>query len=158
MFTCGNHSSIFESHRFSIHCRFDLLEKSTWHSGFFCTTAACHSPVLFSRGVFICLDPSEEKKVEFFGDLDETQASEIVSRLKTKEPYTLEYLREQLTEDPGIVEMVSSVELVRQSKKYRIRKFLDSLPSEVRRDTVITIFRDVLSTYKGVTGKWVQEV
>ena len=96
--------------------------------------------------------------MEFFGDLDETQASEIVSRLETKEPYTLEYLRKQLIEDPGIVEMVSSVELVRQSKKYRIRKFLDSLPSEVRRDTVITIFRDVLSTYKGVTGKWVQEV
>ena len=96
--------------------------------------------------------------MEFFGDLDETQASEIVSRLKTEEPYTLEYLRKQLTEDPGIGEMVSSVELVRQSKKYRIRKFLDSLPSEVHRDTVITIFRDVLSTYKGVTGKWVQEV
>ncbi|KAM7451246.1 hypothetical protein ABFA07_001289 [Porites harrisoni] len=103
-------------------------------------------------GKMASLNPSEEKKVEFFGDLDETQTSEIVSRLETKEPYTLEYLRKQLTEDPGIVEMVSSVELVRQSKKYRIRKFLDSLPSEVRRDTVITIFRDVLSTYKGVTG------
>ena len=93
--------------------------------------------------------------MEFFGDLDETQASEIVSRLKTKEPYTLEYLRKQLTQDVGIVEMV---ELVRRSKKYRIRKFLDSLPSEVPRDTVITIFRDVLSTYKGVTGKCVEEV
>ena len=122
---------------------------------FFLQSAACHSPVLFSRGSFVCLDAIEEKKVEFFGDLDETQASEIVSRLKTKEPYTLEYLRKQLTQDLGIVEMV---ELVRRSKKYRIRKFLDSLPSEVPRDTVITIFRDVLSTYKGVTGKCVQEV
>lgn len=54
--------------------------------------------------------------------------------------------------------MVSTAELVRQSKEYRIRKFLDSLSSEVRRVTAITIFREVLSTYEGLTGKRVQEV
>ena len=54
--------------------------------------------------------------------------------------------------------MVSTAELVRQSKEYRIRKFLDSLSSEVPRVTAITIFREVLATYEGLTGKWVQEV
>lgn len=135
-----------------------MLEKSTCHSRFICTTAAFPSPLLFSRGSFICLDPSEAKKVEFFGDLDETQASEIVSRLKAQEPVTLELLQQQLTQDLGIDKMVSTAELVRQSKEYRIRKFLDSLSREVPRVTAITIFREVLSTYEGVTGKWVQEV
>ncbi|CAH3025570.1 unnamed protein product [Porites evermanni] len=103
-------------------------------------------------GKIASLNPSEKKKVEFFGDLDETQASEIVSRLRAQEPDTLELLQQQLTQDIGINKMVSTAELVRQSKEYRIRKFLDSLSSEVRRVTAITIFREVLSTYEGLTG------
>ena len=88
--------------------------------------------------------------MEFFGDLDEKQASQFIDKLEQESRNLLiKELNQELHCDGSVVTSV----LLQQSKKYRIRQFTDSLTDEKLRENVIKALRDALPTYKGVTGK-----
>lgn len=98
------------------------------------------------------LNPSKEKRVEFFGDLDENQAWNVTKGLRQD---SLALLEDELKEALGTKKLLSTVDpvdLIQQSKQYPIRRFIDSLKDETLRIDVVKTLRKVLSTYKGVTG------
>lgn len=84
--------------------------------------------------------------MKFFGDLDDSQASLIASKLGQNGEALL---RRELGNDS-----LSTKELMRQpqSKKYPIRKYTDLVPKGDR-DKVIKAFREALPRYKGVSGE-----
>ena len=87
--------------------------------------------------------------MEFFGDLNNKEASQIMAGLgKDSE----EFLRKELIEAIGGDKSASTLTLIRQNKRYRIRQFTDLLTGDIRENTIKTL-REVLSDYKGVTGK-----
>lgn len=90
----------------------------------------------------------ESRRVEFFGDLNNKEASQIMAGLgKDSE----EFLRKELIEAIGGDKSASTLTLIRQNKRYRIRQFTDLLTGDIRENTIKTL-REVLSDYKGVTG------
>lgn len=89
--------------------------------------------------------------MECFGDLNENQASEIARRLGNTHSVTL--LRSELQRRLGDNSCaLSTQELILKGRNYRIRQFTDLVTSDERQNVIQTL-RDVLPTYKGVTGK-----
>lgn len=88
--------------------------------------------------------------MEFFGDLDEKQASQFIDKLDQE---SLNHLRKELIQKLHCDSSVATLVLFQQSKKYPFRQFTDSLTDEKLRENVIKALRNALPTYKGVTGK-----
>ena len=99
--------------------------------------------------VFILAASKEDRRVEFFGDLNEKEASEFVNKLGEE---SFMFLRKELSKELGADDSSHIMELLQQSKTYPIRQFTDSLNDKLRED-VIKKLREVLPSYKGVTGK-----
>ena len=92
----------------------------------------------------------ENRRVEFFGDLDEKEASQILDKFQHE---AIQLLRQELIKELGADERSSTLMLIQQSKNYPIRRFTDEVGDEPLREHVIQTLRDVLATHKGVTGK-----
>ncbi|XP_068733322.1 uncharacterized protein [Montipora capricornis] len=90
----------------------------------------------------------ENRTVEFFGDLNDKEANQIMAGLGKD---SVEFLRKELIEAIGCDKSASTLTLIRQNKTYRIRQFTDLLTGDIRENTIKTL-REVLSDYKGVTG------
>ena len=88
--------------------------------------------------------------MEFFGDLDDKQASQFIDELEQE---SLNCLRKELLRELHCDDSVATSVLLQQSKKYRIRQFTDSLTDDKLRKNVVRALRDALPTHKGVTGK-----
>ena len=87
--------------------------------------------------------------MEFFGDLNDKEANQIMAGLGKD---SLEFLRKELIEAISGDKRANTLTLIRQNKIYRIRQFTDLLTDDIRENTITTL-REVLSDYKGVTGK-----
>ncbi|XP_067057441.1 uncharacterized protein [Acropora muricata] len=88
------------------------------------------------------LTSREGRRVKFFGDLTESEASQLVEKLGIG---SQQLLREKL----GASESVTTETLIKKSIEYPIRQFTDMLSGEQRQD--IKTFRKVLSV-SGITG------
>lgn len=88
------------------------------------------------------LTSKEGRRVKFFGDLTESEASQLVQKLGIG---SQQLLRETL----GANESVTTETLIKKSIEYPIRQFTDMLSGEQRQD--IKTFRKVLSV-SGITG------
>lgn len=95
------------------------------------------------------LTSRENRRVEFFGDLDEKEASQILDKFQHE---AIQLLRQELIKELGADERSSTLMLIQQSKNYPIRRFTDEVGDEPLREHVIQTLRDVLATHKGVTG------
>ena len=92
----------------------------------------------------------ENRRVEFFGDLDEKEASQILDKFQHE---SIQLLREELRKELGADYQSNTIMLIQKSKTYPIRRFTDEVGDEPQRKHVIQSLRDVLVTHKGVTGK-----
>ena len=99
--------------------------------------------------VFILAASKEVRRVEFFGDLNEKEASEFANKLREE---SFMFLRKELSKVLGADGSSHIMVLLQQSKTYPIRQFTDSLYDELRGDVIKTL-REVLPLHKGVTGK-----
>lgn len=87
------------------------------------------------------------REVKFFGDLNDSEASLISSKLGQNAEALL---RKELGNNNK-----STKDLILQSKNYLIRKYTDLVPSSDR-ERAIKALREALPTFKGVTGEWLQ--
>ncbi|XP_078342187.1 uncharacterized protein LOC144627991 isoform X5 [Oculina patagonica] len=83
------------------------------------------------------------REVKFFGDLNDSEASLISSKLG---PNAKALLRKELGNSN-----IPTKDLILQSKNYPIRRYTDLVPSSDR-ETAIKVLREALPTFKGVTG------
>ena len=98
--------------------------------------------------MFLTFVGTRPREVKFFGDLNESEAAVIVSKLgKDAE----ELLRKQLESGTNDSKM-SPKELILKSKSYPFRKYTDLLANSDR-EQVIKTLREVLPTSKGVMGE-----
>ena len=91
----------------------------------------------------------EDRRVEFFGDLDEKEASQIIDKLGDE---SIHLLRQELIKELGADSRANTIMLIQQSKTYPLRRFTDEVSDDLRKYVIETL-RGVLATYKGVTGK-----
>lgn len=91
----------------------------------------------------------EDRKVECFGDLTESEASQLVEKLGKGSELLL---RKKLLEALRADESVTTETLIKKSIKYPIRQFTDMLSDDQRQD-IIKTFREVVRV-GGITGKW----
>ncbi|XP_074615788.1 uncharacterized protein LOC141875405 [Acropora palmata] len=89
------------------------------------------------------LTSKEGRTVKFFGDLTESEASQLVEKLGIG---SQQLLREKL----GANESVTTETLIKKSIKYPIRQFTDMLSGDQRQD-IIKTFREVVRV-GGITG------
>ncbi|XP_078384574.1 uncharacterized protein LOC144667044 isoform X2 [Oculina patagonica] len=83
------------------------------------------------------------REVKFFGDLNDSEASLISSKLGQN---AKALLRKELGNSN-----IPTKDLILQSKNYPIRRYTDLVPSSDR-ETAIKALREALPTFKGVTG------
>lgn len=89
----------------------------------------------------------EDRTVKCFGDLTESEASQLVEKLGEG---SQQLLREKLSNAPGANESVTTETLIKESIKYPIRQFTDRLSGNQRQD-IIKTFRKVVRV-GGITG------
>lgn len=93
------------------------------------------------------LTSKEDRKVECFGDLTESEASQLVEKLGKGSELLL---RKKLLEALRADESVTTETLIKKSIKYPIRQFTDMLSDDQRQD-IIKTFREVVRV-GGITG------
>lgn len=98
--------------------------------------------------MFLTFVGTGPREVKFFGDLNDSQATVIVTKLGQSAE---KLLRRELESGPND-SILSTKELMKQSKSYPIRKYTDLLADGDREQAIKTL-REVLPTSKGVLGE-----
>ena len=98
--------------------------------------------------MFLTFVGTGPREVKFFGDLNGSQATEIVDKLGQ---VAEKLLRKELESGPNDSSL-STKDLILRSKSYRIRKYTDLLADDCR-GQAIKALREALPTSKGVVGE-----
>ena len=98
--------------------------------------------------MFLTFVGTGPREVKFFGDLNDTQATEIVDKLGQD---AKKLLRRELESGPNDSNL-STKDLILRRKLYPIRKYTDLLADGCRGQAIKTL-REALPTSKGVVGE-----
>ena len=104
---------------------------------------------LFFTVRFLTFAGTGPREVKFFGDINDSQASDIANKLGQD---AVKLLRTELGRELHDMSNISTKELILRSKSYPIRDYTNLLAVSYRGQAITTL-REALPTSKGVVGE-----